>query len=515
MDHDLPASEARFATYVEALGKSLGHADRAGPLRHYCTGLLLPGERKSVEPMAAIVAPERAAAEHQSLLHLVGQAAWSDATVLQTVRDLVLPAMERQAPIAAWIVDDTGFAKKGVHSVGVARQYCGRLGKQDNCQIAVSLSVAHAHASLPIAYRLYLPEEWAGDPVRRAKAKVPEDVVFQTKPEIALEQIATARASGVTPGVVLADAAYGGNGAFRAGITALGLTYAVGIQSHTTVWPPGLAPLPPKPWSGRGRPPSLLRRDADHAPVSVKDLALSLPADRWTSCIWREGTNTPLSSRFCALRVRAAGRDWNRTTPHPVEWLLIEWPEGAVEPDHYSLATVADQIDLSSLVEITKLRWRIERDYEELKSELGLAHYEGRGWRGFHHHATLCIAAYGFLIRERAAVPPSATKLGEAPRISSRPRPRGAPDPARTPRHKLHRDLAEENRRRPRQNLETMSMLSRNQNATMGELRDAVELDRRTGGRGSALLPAPSWPHIAVAFGDDNAQVGDRRRSST
>ncbi len=381
MDHDLPASEARFATYVEALGKSLGHADRAGPLRHYCTGLLLPGERKSVEPMAAIVAPERAAAEHQSLLHLVGQAAWSDATVLQTVRDLVLPAMERQAPIAAWIVDDTGFAKKGVHSVGVARQYCGRLGKQDNCQIAVSLSVAHAHASLPIAYRLYLPEEWAGDPVRRAKAKVPEDVVFQTKPEIALEQIATARASGVTPGVVLADAAYGGNGAFRAGITALGLTYAVGIQSHTTVWPPGLAPLPPKPWSGRGRPPSLLRRDADHAPVSVKDLALSLPADRWTSCIWREGTNTPLSSRFCALRVRAAGRDWNRTTPHPVEWLLIEWPEGAVEPDHYSLATVADQIDLSSLVEITKLRWRIERDYEELKSELGLAHYEGRGWR--------------------------------------------------------------------------------------------------------------------------------------
>jgi hypothetical protein len=173
-----------------------------------------------------------------------------------------------------------------------------------------------------------------------------------------------------------------------------------------------------------------------------------------------------MSSRFCALRVRAAGRDWNRTMPHAVEWLLIEWPEGAAEPDHYSLSTVRAQTDQASLIEITKLRRRIERDYEELKSELGLAHYEGRGWRGFHHHATRCIAAYGFLIRERAAVP--ASGLGEAPRLSARPRPKVAPEPTQTPRHELHCDIAEKDRRRPRKNLKTMSMLSRNQKAPMG-----------------------------------------------
>lgn len=455
----MDGSEARFEAYVEALSAVLGHANRAGPLKDYCTGLLLPGERKSVEPMAAVVAPSRVAAEHQSLLHLVGQGAWSDEAVLRKVRDLVLPAMERQAPIKAWIVDDTGFAKKGVHSVGVARQYCGRLGKQDNCQIAVSLSVAHSQASLPIAYRLYLPQEWADDPVRRAKAKVPDDVVFQTKPEIALDQIAAARTAGVPPGVVLGDAAFGCNGAFRAGVTALDLPYALAIQSNATVWPPGLAPLPPKPATGRGRPASRLRREAGHAPLSVKALALGLPTDSWISCTGREGTNAPLSSRFCALRVRPAGRDWTRATPHPVEWLLIEWPEDEAEPSHYWLSTLPAETDLMALVDIAKLRWRIERDYEELKSELGLAHYEGRGWRGFHHHATLCIAAYGFLIRERAAFSPSATGIGQTPRLPDRPRPRDAPDKTRTSRRLLDRDTAKNHRRGSRKNTQTMSML--------------------------------------------------------
>ena len=467
MDQNLNGSEARFTAYVEALSRALGHSSRVQPLKDYCTGLLLPGERKSAEPMAAIVAPGRVAAEHQSLLHLVGQSAWSDEAMLDTVRDLVLPALERQTPIAAWIVDDTGIAKKGVHSVGVARQYCGRLGKQDNCQVAVSLSVAHRHASLPIAWRLYLTEAWAADPARRAKAKVPEDVVFQTKPEIALGQIAAAHAAGIAPGVVLADAAYGCNGAFRAGVTALGLTYAVGIQSNATVWAPGQDPLPPGPWSGRGRRPTRLRRNADHAPVSVKDLALGQPPDRWTTCTWREGTNTPLTSRFCALRVRPAGGDDRRMTPHPVEWLLIEWPEGESEPSKYFLATLPPDTDLATLVDIVKLRWRVERDYEELKSEIGLAHYEGRGWRGFHHHATLCIAAYGFLIREKAAFPPSAPVFGQAPCLSDRPRPRGAADPARTPRHVLHRDNAKDDRRRPRKDTGPMSLLPEQDETTV------------------------------------------------
>lgn len=199
-------SEAAFDAYIDALIGVIGHADRAEPLKDYCLGLLMPMERKSVEPLAAVTAPSRVAAKHQSLLHFVGQAPWSDAALLARVRDWVLPRIEQRGPIRAWIVDDTGFPKKGKHSVGVARQYCGQLGKQDNCQIAVSLSIANDAASLPIAYELYLPHSWAEDPEQRKKAKIPAEITFRTKPQIALEQIRTAKAEGVAPGVVLADA---------------------------------------------------------------------------------------------------------------------------------------------------------------------------------------------------------------------------------------------------------------------------------------------------------------------
>jgi SRSO17 transposase len=440
MKHEAGTSEARFAEYVGSLAGVLGRDDRARPLADYCTGLLMPGERKSVEPMAAAVAPAQVSAKHQSLLHLVSQAAWSDEAVLTKVRELVLPAIEAQSRIEAWIVDDTGFAKKGVHSVGVARQYCGRLGKQDNCQVAVTLSIANHAASLPIAYRLYLPEDWANDSARRKKAHVPDNVAFKTKPGIALDQIRAALAAGVAPGIVLADAGYGVDGAFRSGITAIGLTYAVGVQSTLSVWPPGMEPLAPKPWSGQGRPPSRVRREDDHAPVSAKKLAMGLPEQAWRVVAWREGSNETLSSRFAGVRIRPASRDWKRSTPHPLEWLLIEWPEGEKEPTKYWLSTLPDDIPIDVLVDTAKLRWRIERDYEELKSELGLAHFEGRSWRGFHHHATLCIAAYGFLIRERAAIPPSAPRRRQTPHISKRPRPRGAADPARTAHRKFDRD---------------------------------------------------------------------------
>ena len=253
--HVRTTSKSRFSAYVEGLATTLGHADRVVPLKAYCTGLLLPGERKSVEPMAARVAPGRVQAAHQSLHHFVAKAKWSDDTMLAAVQAQVLPVIERQGAIRAWIVDDTGFPKKGRHSVGVARQYCGQLGKQDNCQIAVSVSVANDHASLPIAWRLYLPEGWANDPDRRAKAGVPENVRFHTKPEIALDQIRTSLAAGVPSGVVLADAGYGVNTVFRSGLTGLGLPYVVGIQSSTSLWPPGTGPLPPKAWSGHGRRP--------------------------------------------------------------------------------------------------------------------------------------------------------------------------------------------------------------------------------------------------------------------
>src|SRR3954470_16366298 len=202
-------SETRFAEYVAGLGSVVGHADRAGPLRDYCTGPMLPGERKSVEPMAARTAPARTAAQHQSLLHFVGVATWSDEAVLAKVREMVLPVLEKSGPIEAWIIDDTSFPKQGKHSVGVHHQYCGQLGKQANCQVAVSLSIANHCASLPVAYRLYLPKDWAEDSARRDKAGVPLDIRFKTKPEIALEQIRWACKAGLPRGVVLMDAAYG------------------------------------------------------------------------------------------------------------------------------------------------------------------------------------------------------------------------------------------------------------------------------------------------------------------
>jgi SRSO17 transposase len=357
-------------------------------------------------------------------------------------------------------VDDTGFPKKGQQSVGVARQYCGRLGKQDNCQITVTLSVANHAASLPIAYRLYLPEAWAADPDRRAKAGVPDEVRFKTKPEIALDQIQAAHAAGVRPGVVLADAGYGADGTFRAGITALGLSYAVGVQSTLSVWPPGQDPLPPKPWSGRGRPPSLVGRDAHHRPLSATTLATSLTEDAWKSVTWREGSNASLSSRFAALRVRPASRDYKHSKPRPHEWLLMEWPEGEAEPTKYWLSTLPEHASLTDLVSTAKLRWRIERDYEDLKGELGLGHYEGRGWRGFHHHATLCIAAYGFLVCERIAIPPSASWSGTTAHLPNGPRSGKAASTARAPRCHLVRDPPKTAHRRSRQNSREVSVLS-------------------------------------------------------
>src|ERR1700730_1483426 len=276
------ARQQRLMKYLDFLAAAAGHADRAVPLTLYCTGLLLPGERKSVEPMAARLAPENVRRMHQSLHHVVADAPWSDKAVLERVRNQVLPAMTKASQIVAWIVDDTGLPKKGTHSVGVARQYCGQTGKQDNCQVAVSLSVATWKASLPIAYRLYLPEAWANSRQLRQQARIPAEIPFQTKLEMALGQMRQALADGILPGTVLADPAYGNDTDFREAVTGMKLSYVVGVQSTTTVWPPGMEPLPPAAWKGgRGRPANRLRRDAQHTPVSAKQLALALPAKAW------------------------------------------------------------------------------------------------------------------------------------------------------------------------------------------------------------------------------------------
>jgi SRSO17 transposase len=436
----LEDSEARFARYVEGLTNVIGHADRAVPLRDYCVGLLAAEGRKSVEPMAAVTAPAGVSAQHQKLLHFVANAPWSDERMLAKVCEMVVPEIERHGPIEAWIIDDTSFPKQGSHSVGVHHQYCGQLGKQANCQVAVTLSIANHHASLPIAYRLYLPQKWAEDAARREKAHVPKAIKFKTKPQIALEQIREACAAGVPRGVLLIDASYGSNSALRSSVSVLGLRYVASIVATVKV-----------------------RATSDRAPeqrMSVKQLALSLPKHAWRAITWREGTAERLRSRFARVRVRTA--PIRRAAERAEETLLIEWPEGEAEPTKYWLSTLDKNISFRRLVDIAKMRWRIERDYQELKQEIGLGHYEGRGWPGFHHHGTLCIAVYGFLISERETIPPSRPRSARRLTQSTIPRsyrPRGAPDPAPTPRPQLDRDNASKIDRRDRPNAATMPML--------------------------------------------------------
>jgi SRSO17 transposase len=405
----------RFATYVGELTTVIGHADREGPLRDYCAGLLATEGRRSVEPMAAVTEPACVSAQHQKLLHFVASSPWSDELVLAKVREQVVPSMTRRGPIEAWIIDDTGFPKKGRHSVGVHHQYCGQLGKQANCQVTVTLSIANHHASLPIAYRLYLPQVWIDDAARREKTHVPAAITFKTKPQIALEQIRVALQAGVAPGVVLMDASYGNNSKLRQDLTGLGLSYVAAIMPTVKVRP--------------------VREDDPKPPrVSVKALALSLPKRAWRTVTWREGTNAKLRSRFARVRVRAA--PIRGEARFAEETLLIEWPKGEAKPTKFWLTTVDPDMPLRRLVDLAKLRWRIERDYEDLKQEIGLGHFEGRSWRGFHHHGTLAIAAYGFLISERERIPPSgphsAAPIEKSP-LPSGYRPRGAPDQAAAP----------------------------------------------------------------------------------
>jgi SRSO17 transposase len=414
--------ESRFVSYVEELTKVIGHVDRRRPMRDYCTGLLVSEGRKSVEPMAAVTAPAEVSVQHQKLLHFVANAPWSDDAVFAKVRELALPAIERHGPIEVWTVDDTSFPKHGPHSVGVHHQYCGQLGKRANCQVVVTLSIANHGASLPIAYRLYLPQTWAKDAARRKKAHIPAEIVFKTKPQIALDQMRAAIAANVPRGVVLLDASYGSNIALRSGISALALKYVAAIVPTVKV-----------------RPAS---DECAASRISVKNLALGLPKHAWRIIKWREGSNEVLASRFARVRVHASPTRGRRGQPE--ETLLIEWPQGEHEPTKYWLSTLDPTVAFRELVDIAKMRWRIERDYQELKQEIGLGHYEGRGWPGFHHHGTLCIAAYGFLISEQETIPPSEPDSPGMfkPAIPEGYRPRGAAASTAASRPQVHRDAA-------------------------------------------------------------------------
>ena len=415
--------EGRFERYCDRIVDTLMHADREAPARWYIKGLMLPGERKSVEPMAARVQPDNVRSAHQSMHHLVAEAAWSDEAMLAAVAEAVLPKLVRDDTPVHWIIDDTGFPKKGKHSVGVARQYCGQSGKRDNCRVAVSLSIATAQGSLPVGYRLYLPREWSDDAARCEKAGVPEEIGFETKPALAMRQIESALAAGYPRGVVLADAAYGDETAWREQLAGHGLRYAVGVRPGTTVWWGSYQPVAEPMVGARvGRPRQRLKRDAGHQPICVEQLARELPVQAWRTVTWRQGVAGPLCSRFARVRVRAAHRDRARED----EWLIIEWAEGADEPAHYWFSNLPKNLPWPAMIDTIMGRWRIERDYEELKQELGLGHYEGRNWRGFHHHASLCVAAYGFLMLERLTGRKKNAARFKAPALPTGFRPRGA-----------------------------------------------------------------------------------------
>jgi SRSO17 transposase len=418
---------------MDGLAKAAGHADRRTRFKSYCKGLLLPGERKSIEPMAARLAPDEVGRMHQSLHHVVAAAPWSDDEVLAEVRRQVLPVMQKHGPVVAWIVDDTGFPKQGKHSVGVARQYCGQIGKHDNCQAAVSLSVSTWSASLPIAWRLYLPEAWTQNPERCRQAGVPEEIEFQTKPEIALEQIRQAVEQKVPTGIILADAGYGNRTAFRTAVTELGLQYAMGVESSTTVWEPGQQPLRrPRENPAVARHPNACSA-AKIISRFLQQLALALPASAWKQVRWRQGTQGMLRSRSAAVRIRQAHRDYKRTEPHPEQWLVIEWPKKQSEPTKYWLSTMPPATSLQALVKMAKHRRIIERDDEELKQELELGHYEDEVGGDFTvtPHSALQLMGSSSASGTVFPLSPRGHVGLSIPQRSPKFRPRGSPGPPR------------------------------------------------------------------------------------
>ena len=393
-----------YADYLNDLCAVLGHKNRHESFIGYCSALVLPIERKSVEPLAAHIDPQNVRSRHQSLHHFVADARWSDRRLLDRVTEKVVEAANSDDQWY-WIIDDTGMPKKGTHSVGVSHQYCGQLGKQSNCQVSVSLSLATESFSLPVDYQLYLPKSWTDDPARCASVGVPEEIEFSTKQQIALRQLQQCCERAVPTGTVAADSAYGSDTAFRDGLEALGLDYAVAIRSNTLVWPPGVKPGAPIKYKGVGRKPTRRQIVKGREPQQVEQIAYSLDDKQWRKVTWAEGSSEQLSSRFAFVRVRAAPKNHLSDQLREEQWLVIEWPENAAAPENYWLSNLALSCTKRQIVKSAKIRWRIERDYQELKQELGLNHYEGRNWRGYHHHASLCIAAYGFLNIQRLKYP--------------------------------------------------------------------------------------------------------------
>jgi SRSO17 transposase len=395
--------DRELTTFVETLTTGLGRSERRVAMGQYITGLLLDGERKSIEPIAARLVDDTAQIEamRQRLQQCVVVSAWDEATVFARLAQV----LDRELPeVTAFVVDDTGFPKKGRHSVGVARQYSGTLGRTDNCQIATSLHLAGERGSGCIGMRLYLPEAWTTDRARCRAAGVPETGTFAPKWQHALDLLDAALGAGVRHHVVLGDAAFGEVTAFREALTARGLSYVLRVPSNVVVWPPGTRFAVPARRGATGRPRSTRRPTPPASPLTLAAVAATLRHRRVT---WREGSRGQQASRFAAVRVHIAHRHAEGAGPGPEVWLLSEWPRDEVAPTKYYLSSLPATTALRTLVRFGKLRWRIERDYQELKGELGLDHFEGRTWSGFHHHVALCAAAHTFLALRRALFPPA------------------------------------------------------------------------------------------------------------
>jgi SRSO17 transposase len=419
--------DRELGEYIEWLTSGMGRPERREALGLYLTGLLLDGERKSIEPLASRLVDDISEIEgmRQRLQQCVTVSKWAEREVFRRIAvkvDAELPELE------AFVVDDTGFAKKGEHSVGVTRQYSGTLGRVDNCQVATSLHLAGERGSACIGLRLYLPEEWTNDRRRCRNAKVPPDVAFQTKWQIALALVDDALDAGIRSHVVLADSGYGDSREFRNALRERGLHYAVGVHHPTMVWRPGTQFSVPPKTSHKG-PARRNPHAIAGAPVSIGALAKELS---YRTVTWREGTRGKQSSRFAAVRVNTAHKHTQGGAPGPEEWLLCEWPSSESGPTKYYLLSLSEDISLRELVRTAKLRWRVERDYQDLKNEVGLDHFEGRSWPGFHHHAALCAAAHAFLALRRALFPPEQGPLDAADGPSSSPASAAAP-PGRVP----------------------------------------------------------------------------------
>lgn len=414
--------------YVEFLTAEMGRPERRVAMGQYVTGLLLDGKRKTIVPMATRMADDESDIQglRQRLQRCV-KSTWEDKELFRRIATKI----DREMPgVEAFVIDDTGFPKKGTDSVGVQRQWSGTLGRTDNCQIAVSLHLASERGSGCIGMRVYLPEGWTSDRKRCRKVGVPDDVDYEPKWKLAIALIDDALEWGLHPPLTLADSWYGDITEFRNELTARELVYNVGVKSTTIVWPPGVVPKEPKNPPGKtGRPRTRLRAGRSK-PVSVATLAKRLGRKAYRKVTWRDGSKGKMSSYFAAVRILPARGHAKGKPPGQEQWLLCEWPKNEKAPTKYSLSTQPASTSVKQLVRASKLRWRVERDYQDLKQEVGLDHYEGRTWRGFHHHAALCAAAHAFLALRRALFPPEEAALDT---------PDGAPPPTADTRRKSDR----------------------------------------------------------------------------